>query len=105
MRSRRAAVRPGLLEHRRPVRGSLAAYKPDARGAVTIYPSPSLSDITDQSPNGVGLWTNDDDISLQGTDPSSKICATIACATPTLYRLYGVWRCLTVQNLLAMTFP
>jgi len=90
---------------RRPVRGSLAAYKPDARGAVSIYPSPSLADITGQSPLGVGIWDNDDDISLQGTDPSSKECATIACATPTLYRLYGVWRCLTVQNLLAMTFP
>ena len=90
---------------RRPVRGSLAAYKPDARGAVTIYPSPSLADITGQSPAGVGIWDNDDDISLQGTDPSAKACATIACASPTLYRLYGVWRCLTVQNLLAMTFP
>lgn len=90
---------------RRPVRGSLAAFKPDARGAVTIYPSPSLSDITGQSPLGVGVWTNDDDISLQGTDPSSKGCAVIECAEPTLYRLYGVWRCLTVQNLLAMTFP
>ena len=90
---------------RRPVRGSLAAFKPDARGAVTIYPSPSLADITDQSPLGVGVWDNDDDISLQGTDPSSKECAVITCAEPTLYRLYGVWRCLTVQNLLAMTFP
>jgi hypothetical protein len=90
---------------RRPVRGSLAAYKPDARGAVTIYPSPSLSDITDQSPAGVGIWDNDDDISVQGTDPSIKECAVIECAEPTLYRLYGVWRCLTVQNLLAMTFP
>jgi len=90
---------------RRPVRGSLAAFKPDARGAVTIYPSPSLADITDQSPLGVGIWDNDDDISLQGTDPSSKECAVIECAEPTLYRLYGVWRCLTVQNLLAMTFP
>ena len=90
---------------RRPVRGSLASYKPDARGAVTIYPSPSLADITGQSPLGVGVWDNADDISLQGTDPSSKECAVITCAEPTLYRLYGVWRCLTVQNLLAMTFP
>jgi hypothetical protein len=90
---------------RRPVRNSLAAYKPDARGAVTIYPSPSLADITGQSPLGVGIWDNDDDISLQGTDPSSKECAVIECAEPTLYRLYGVWRCLSVQNLLAMTFP
>lgn len=90
---------------RRPVRGSLAAYKPDARGAVTIYPSPSLADITGQAPLGVGIWDNDDDISLQGTTPSAKECAVISCASPTLYRLYGVWRCLTVQNLLAMTFP
>ena len=90
---------------RRPVRGSLSAFKPDARGAVTIYPSPSLADITGQSPLGVGIWDNDDDISLQGTDPSSKECAVIECAEPTLYRLYGIWRCLTVQNLLAMTFP
>ena len=90
---------------RRPVRGSLQAYKPDARGAVTIYPSPSLADITNQSPLGVGVWDNDDDISLQGTEPSAKECAVIECAEPTLYRLYGVWRCLTVQNLLAMTFP
>lgn len=90
---------------RRPVRGSLSAYKPDARGAVTIYPSPSLADITGQSPLGVGIWDNADDISLQGTTPSSKECAVIECAEPTLYRLYGIWRCLTVQNLLAMTFP
>lgn len=89
---------------RRPVRGSLAGYKPDARGAVTIYPSPSLADITDQGV-GVGIWDNNDDISVQGTSPSTKECAVIECATPTLYRLYGVWRCLTVQNLLAMTFP
>jgi hypothetical protein len=90
---------------RRPVRGSLAAFKPDARGAVTIYPSPSLADITDQSPLGVGVWNVQDDASIGTTDPSSKECAVIECAEPTLYRLYGVWRCLTVQNLLAMTFP
>jgi len=90
---------------RRPVRGSLAAFRPDARGAVSIYPSPSLSDITDQSPNGVGLWTTQDDASIGTTDPSSKECAVIECAEPTIYRLYGVWRCLTVQNLLAITFP
>ena len=90
---------------RRPVRNSMAAFKPDARGAVTIYPSPSLSDITDQSPAGVGVWNVQDDASIGTTDPSSKACATIACADPVVYRLYGVWRCLTVQNLLAMTFP
>lgn len=90
---------------RRPVRGSLAAFMPNARGAVTIYPSPSLADITGQSPAGTGLWTVQDDASIGTTDPSSKECAVISCATPVEYRLYGVWRCLTVQNLLAMTFP
>jgi hypothetical protein len=90
---------------RRPVRGSLASFMPNARGAVTIYPSPSLTDITDQSPAGVGQWTVQDDASIGTTDPSSKECAVISCATPVEYRLYGVWRCLTVQNLLAMTFP
>lgn len=89
---------------RRPVRGSMRAYKPDARGAVSIYPSPSLADITDQDV-GFGVWTKEDDQSLATTDPSSKECAVIECAEPATYRLYGVWRCLTVQNLLAMTFP
>lgn len=87
---------------RRPVRNSMAAFRPDARGAVTIYPSPSLADITGQAPAGVGVWTNDDDMDLYN---NTKECAVIECAEPTLYRLYGVWRCLTVQNLLAMTFP
>jgi hypothetical protein len=90
---------------RRPVRGSLASFMPNARGAVTIYPSPSLTDITDQSPAGTGQWTVQDDASIGTTDPSSKECAVIECATPVEYRLYGLWRCLTVQNLLAMTFP
>lgn len=87
---------------RRPVRNSMAAFRPDARGAVSIYPSPSLADITDQSPLGVGVWTDDEDSDVYN---NSKECAVIECAEPTIYRLYGVWRCLTVQNLLAMTFP
>jgi len=83
---------------RRPVAASLPAFQPDARGAVTVYPSPSLSDIT----TGYGQWTNDDDM-----DPYAvkEACQTIACAEPEEYRLYGVYRCLTVKNLLAMTFP
>lgn len=90
---------------RRPVRGSLPQYRADQRGSVSIFPSPSLSDITDQSPNGVGIWDSDDDDSQTGTDPSIKECAVIECGTPSVYSLYGVWRCLTIQNLLAMTFP
>ena len=34
-----------------------------------------------------------------------KACATIPCSTPEVYALYGVWRCLKVKNLMAMTFP
>ena len=90
---------------RRPVRNSLPQFRPDQRGSVSIFPSPSLSDITDQSPAGVGIWDTDDDDSQATTDPSLKECAVIECGTPTVYSLYGVWRCLTIQNLLAMTFP
>lgn len=90
---------------RRPVRASLPQFRPDARGSVSIFPSPSLSDITDQSPAGTGIWTTDDDDSIATTDPSAKECAVISCGSPTVYSLYGVWRCLTIQNLLAMTFP
>lgn len=90
---------------RRPVRNSLPQFRPDARGSVSIFPSPSLSDITDQSPAGVGTWTTEDDDSQTGTDPAVKECAVIECGTPTSYSMYGVWRCITIQNLLAMTFP
>jgi hypothetical protein len=84
----------------RPVRNSLPAFQPDARGAVTIYPSPSLSDIA--SGTGVGIWTSTNDANPGAT---KNPCATIACATPTEYRLYGIYRCITIKNLLQMTFP
>ena len=84
----------------RPVRNSLPAFQPDARGAVTIYPSPSLSDIA--SGTGVGIWTSTNDANPSAT---KNPCATIACATPTEYRLYGIYRCITIKNLLQMTFP
>ena len=89
---------------RRPVRGSLPQFRPDARGSVSVFPSPSLADITDQD-GGVGTWTSDDDDTIGGVDPSVKECAVISCGTPTVYEMYGVWRCLTIQNMLAMTFP
>jgi hypothetical protein len=82
----------------RPFRGSLGAYKPDMRGAVSIYPSPSFSDIT----GGVGIWTAEDDADLEAV---KEECQRIECAEPEIYRLYGVYRCLTVKNLEAMTFP
>lgn len=85
---------------RRPVRNSLSSFQPAQRGAVTIYPSPSLSDIT--AGTGVGIWTSTNDATGGAT---KNPCATIACATPVEYRLYGIYRCITIKNMLQMTFP
>lgn len=87
----------------RPVKGSLATYRPK-RGSVSVYPSPTLSDVDDQNTDGstgFGIWTSADDSDAEAT----KACATIPCSTPVLYEMYGVWRCLKVKNLMAMTFP
>ena len=83
---------------RRPVANSLPAWRLDARGGVTIYPSPSLSDIT----GGTGVWTYVDDADSEAT---KNACQTIECATSEEFRIYGVYRCITIKNLLAMTFP
>lgn len=86
----------------RPVKASLATYRPK-RGSVSVTQSPTLSDVSDQNVDGstgYGIWTSaDDDLD------TVKACATIPCSTPVLYELYGVWRCLKVKNLMAMTFP
>lgn len=81
----------------RPVFNSLPSFQAP-RGKVSIMSSPSLSDIT----TGVGQWTaaNDADANAVKED-----CATIACGSPTEYTMYGVYRCLTVKNMLAMTYP
>lgn len=83
----------------RPVKNSLAVYRPK-RGSVSVYPSPKLSDVSDQDA-GYGQWTSADDSDSQAT----KACATIPCSTPSVYEIYGLWRCLKVKNLMAMTFP
>jgi hypothetical protein len=83
---------------RRPARGSLAAFQPAQRGKVTVYPSPTLEDIT----TGVGLWTEADDANSSAV---KSACATIECATPVEYVIYGIYRCITIKNLLQMTFP
>lgn len=81
----------------RPVKASLPNYAAP-RGGVQIYPSPTLEDIT----TGYGIW----DRTMDANPAASKDpCATIKCATPASYYIYGVYRCLTVQNMLAMTFP
>lgn len=83
---------------RRPVAASLPAWRLDARGGVTIYPSPSLDDIT----GGTGIWTRENDADPQAV---KNACQTIECATSEEFVIYAVYRCLTVKNLLAMTFP
>lgn len=82
---------------RRPVFNSLPQFQAP-RGGVSIYPSPTLSDITD----GTGVWTHLDDANPTATKAD---CQTIECATPVDYVMYAVYRCLTVKNMLQMTFP
>jgi hypothetical protein len=82
---------------RRPVFNSLPGFQAP-RGRVSIMPSPSLEDIT----GGYGQWTSDDDV-----NPAAEkdACQTITCGSPTEYEMYGVYRCLTVKNMMAMTYP
>lgn len=82
---------------RRPVAASLPGF-PAPRGGVTIYPSPSLSDVD----GSAGIWTRDDDADDEAT---KNACATITCATSEEFAMYGVYWCITVKNMLALTFP
>lgn len=74
--------------------GQLAA----PRMKVSIMPSPSLSDIT----TGVGVWSAANEAS---TNAVKLACQTITCGNPTDYQVYGVYRCITVRNMLAMSYP
>ena len=80
----------------RPVRASLPNYAAP-RGGVQIMVSPSLDDIT----TGYDIWDRFDDAGSGTKVP----CATIKCMGTNSYYIYGVYRCLTVKNLLAMTYP
>ena len=82
---------------RRPVFNSLPQFQAP-RMKVSIPESPSLSDIV----TGVGQWTAEDDADA---DAVKLACQTIACGTPTEYVMYGVYRCLTIKNMLAMSNP
>lgn len=83
----------------RPVKASLATYQP-ARGRVSVYPTPKLGDIADDT--GRGIWTRADDADSEAV---KNACATIPCANSVTYDIYGIYRCLTVTNMLSMTFP
>jgi DNA-binding phage protein len=83
---------------RRPVFNGLPQFRLRAdRGGFTVYPSPSLSDIT----TGYGQWTSSDDSDSEAL----KACQTITCSSPVEYEIYGVYRCLTVKHLVQMAFP
>ncbi len=82
---------------RRPVFNSLPQFQAP-RMKVSIPESPSLSDIV----TGVGIWTASNDAD---PDAVKKACQTIECGTPTEFVMYGVYRCLTVKNMLAMSYP
>lgn len=84
---------------RRPVANGLPNFRLRAdRGGFSVYPSPSLTDIT----TGYGQWTSTDDANLEAIKSE---CQRITCSTPTEYEIYGIYRCLTVRNLVNMTFP
>lgn len=74
------------------------------RGGYTVYPSPVLADVADAagSGDGTGVWTETEDDDVNAV---KNACAVITCSSPVQYDIYGVYRCLTVRNLLQMTFP
>jgi hypothetical protein len=82
---------------RRPVKASLPTYRAP-RGGVTIMSSPTLEDIT----GGFGIWDRDDDANPNAV---KEACQTIRCNSPQSYYMYAVYRCMTVKNMLAMTYP
>jgi hypothetical protein len=81
----------------RPVRASLPNYAAP-RGGVTVMVSPSLEDIT----TGYDVWDRFDDANAGATKVP---CATVKCMGTNSYYIYAVYRCMTVKNLLAMTYP
>lgn len=82
---------------RRPVFNSLPQFQAP-RMKVSIMPSPTLSQIT----TGYGQWTAANDADDAAT---KSTCQTITCGSPTEYTMYGVYRCITIKNMLAMSYP
>jgi len=82
---------------RRPVFNSLPQFQAP-RMKVSIMPSPTLSQIT----TGVSTWTAANDADDAAT---KSTCQTITCGSPTEYTMYGVYRCITIKNMLAMSYP
>lgn len=86
----------------RPVRGSMAAYGAP-RGGVSVYPTPRLADVDNgDDGNGTGIWTRSDDADDEALKAA---CAVIPCSNVENYDIYGVYRCMTIKNLMQMTYP
>jgi hypothetical protein len=83
---------------RRPVFNSLPGF-PAPRGGVSIPTSPTLSDVT----GGYGFWDKDDDADV--ANQTKNACLTVECPTSEEFFFYAVYRCLTVQNMMQMTWP
>ena len=84
---------------RRPVFNGLPQFTVNVdRGGVRIPESPSLYDITD----GWGQWTSTDDANLSAI---KEACQTIECVSWNDFEWYATYRCLTVRNMMQMTFP
>lgn len=80
-----------------PAIDSLSTYGAP-RGRVLRMGSPLLADIDD---DGIGFWTAADD-----TNPSSfKDCSVITCPDDETFEIYGVYKCVEVDNLMALTYP
>ena len=84
----------------RPVKGSLANYRP-ARGGVSVYPALKLADIESDDGSGYGQWTRADD----ADDNAEKVPVLLPCGSSVNYDIYGIWRALTITNMEQLTFP
>ena len=86
----------------RPVFDSLPKFQAP-RGGVTIYPSPRFSDSTlFAADTGFGQWTQTDD---NNAAAEKNDCYELVCDSPVDYKVYGVYRCMNVRNMDAITFP
>lgn len=87
----------------RPFANSLP-NKQTARGGFSVYSSPMLADLTNgDGGDGTGIWTREDDANDSGS--VKEACAIVPCGDTEDYDIYGVYRCITVRNLLQLTFP
>lgn len=86
----------------RPVFGSLPKFNAP-RGGVTIYQSPLFSDTGLIASNvGKGQWTYTDDNNVNAT---KNVPYDFVCGTTEDFKVYGVYKSMTIRNLDAITFP